>query len=176
MLTLVLGGMRSGKSRYAESLVVRSGLGPVYVATACPDTEDQDLLERIAAHRKRRDGSWRTVEAEDLAGVLERTLEAGSMVLVDCVALWLGRVMSEGGVAEEAMAGLCAVVERCETPLVLVSQEVGLGMVAMSGLGRGYQDALGLLNQRLAELADEVVLVAAGCPLRLKPPAGVPPA
>jgi adenosylcobinamide kinase / adenosylcobinamide-phosphate guanylyltransferase len=166
-LVLVLGGARSGKSRFAEKLVTESGLQPVYVATAEPG--DTEMAERIADHCARRGPAWRTVDAPLL---LEATLDAEASgqraLLVECLTLWLSNLMHEGDNAEGRSRALCETAGRLPGLRVLVSNEVGLGLVPDTPLGRKFRDAQGRLNQAMAEEADHVVFVAAGLPLYLK--------
>ena len=167
-ITLVLGGARSGKSRYAEALVSTFPAPWLYVATG--EAHDDEMAERIAAHRARRGNGWHTVEApRDLAGAVAAA-SAGA-VLVDCLTLWLSNLMladadvaAETGRLEEALA-------RTTVPVVLVSNEVGFGIVPDNTLARRFRDAQGRLNQRIAARADRVVLMVAGQPLVVK---GVP--
>ena len=168
-LSLVLGGARSGKSRYAESLV--AALPPpwrapwTYVATAEPG--DAEMAERIASHRVRRGGSWRTIEApRDLAGSLQAAKAAP--VLVDCLTLWLSNLMLAGTEIDAEMERLDAALSAAAAPIVMVANEVGYGIVPDHPLGRRFRDMQGLLNQRIAARADRVVLVVAGLPLALK--------
>lgn len=165
-LTLVLGGARSGKSRYAESLVMEFPPPWLYVATAEP--LDGEMTARIAAHRARRGAEWRAVEApRDLAGALADS-SAGGAVLVDCLTLWLSNLMlADADIAAES-ARLEAVLARLAAPLVLVSNEVGFGIVPDNALARRFRDAQGQLNQRMAARADRVVLMVAGLPLVVK--------
>ena len=168
-LTLILGGARSGKSRYAERLVVGSGLAPVYVATA--EALDDEMAARIAAHRVRRDASWRTVEEPlDLVAVLQKECRPDRAVLVDCLTLWLTNLMVNERPVVEEVEGLVAALPDLSGPVVLVSNEVGLGVVPTDPMARAFVDHAGWLHQRIAEQADVVVLVAAGLPLRLKSP------
>jgi adenosylcobinamide kinase / adenosylcobinamide-phosphate guanylyltransferase len=168
---LVLGGARSGKSSYAEGLVTASGLAPVYVATAEPG--DGEMAERIGHHRASRGATWRTVEEPlDLEATLAREGVEGSAVLVDCLTLWLSNLMHAGIDLEARSRALCEEVRRAAGLLVLVSNEVGLGLVPDTPLGRRFRDAQGRLNQAVAQAADHVVFVAAGLPLFLK---GTPP-
>jgi adenosylcobinamide kinase/adenosylcobinamide-phosphate guanylyltransferase len=165
-LTLVLGGARSGKSRLAEGLVRWSGLSPVYIATA--QAWDEEMAARIAAHRTDRGPGWRTVEAPlDLAAPLAGAA-AGEAVLIDCATLWLTNVMLGGGDVAAAETGLLAALAACAAPVVVVSNEVGLGIVPDNALARAFRDAQGRLNQRLAAQAGLVVFVAAGLPLVMK--------
>jgi adenosylcobinamide kinase/adenosylcobinamide-phosphate guanylyltransferase len=165
-LTLVLGGARSGKSRYAEGLITAGAPPWTYVATA--QAGDDEMAERIAAHRARRHAGWQTIEApHDLAGAVAAA-SAHAPLLVDCLTLWLtNRMLAEAdldaeiGRLEEALA-------RRAGAAVLVSNEVGYGIVPDNALARRFRDAQGRLNQRLAARADRVVLVVAGLPLVVK--------
>jgi adenosylcobinamide kinase/adenosylcobinamide-phosphate guanylyltransferase len=156
MITLVLGGARSGKSAVAERLAARAA-GPVtYVATAAVDPGDPDHRARVAAHQSRRDATWATVEAgTDLAAVLRAT--AGT-VLVDSLGTWL---TAHADLAPDT-AALCAALQARQGDAVVVSEEVGLGVHPSSELGRRFRDALGLVNVAVADVADEVLLVVAG--------------
>jgi adenosylcobinamide kinase/adenosylcobinamide-phosphate guanylyltransferase len=165
-VTLVLGGARSGKSAYAEKLVEGTG-GGLYLATA--EAGDGEMAERIREHRRRRGTTWTTVEEPlDLAGALGRYTSPERPVLVDCLTLWLSNIMAANlDVTAEAEAlGRCLV--RLPGPVVLVSSEVGLGIVPGTELGRLFRDHAGRLNQTVARIADRVVFVAAGLPLVLK--------
>ena len=168
-LSLVLGGARSGKSRYAETLV--SALPPPwqapwnYVATAEP--RDAEMAERIASHRARRGASWRTIEApRDLAGSLQAV--GAAPVLVDCLTLWLSNLMLAGANIDAEMERLDDTLAGAAAPVVMVANEVGYGIVPDHPLGRRFRDMQGVLNQRIAARADRVVLVVAGLPLALK--------
>ncbi len=166
-LTLVLGGARSGKSRLAEALVLGSGLAPVYIATA--EAHDDEMAARIASHRADRDGrGWRTVEAPlDITAALAG-VAAGEAALLDCATLWLSNaLLAKADLAAEEAALLLALAA-CAAPVVVVSNEVGSGIVPDNALARAFRDAQGRLNQRLAAAAGLVVLVAAGLPLVLK--------
>jgi adenosylcobinamide kinase/adenosylcobinamide-phosphate guanylyltransferase len=166
-LVLVLGGARSGKSAYAERLVSESGLPAVYVATA--QAGDPEMAERIAAHRRRRPPAWRTVEApRDLESVLETEAGEGRAVLVDCLTLWLSNLMFSDADVETRGATLAVMAKQVAGLRVLVSNEVGLGLVPDTPLGRRFRDAQGRLNQKIAAIADRVVFMAAGLPLVLK--------
>jgi adenosylcobinamide kinase/adenosylcobinamide-phosphate guanylyltransferase len=178
-VTLVLGGARSGKSRYAEALLDRHPGRRVYLATA--EVLDDEMAVRVGAHRARRDEDWKTVEEPlALAAALKAETEQGAAVLVDCLTLWLGNLLGvahkrgvahEGGEAREIEAeidGLIASIGQFGGPVVFVSNEVGLGIVPDNALARQFRDHAGILHQRLAEKADRVVFVAAGLPLTLK--------
>ena len=172
--TLVLGGARSGKSSEAERLVLESGLAPAYIATATAG--DGEMAERIALHRARRGPAWTTREEPlDLLGALEAEAGPGQAVLVDCLTLWLSNLLfAERDLAAET-AALAAALPTLAGPVVLVSNEVGLGLVPETPLGRRFRDAQGRLNQAVAAAVPRVLFVAAGLPLILKPPAGSAP-
>jgi adenosylcobinamide kinase/adenosylcobinamide-phosphate guanylyltransferase len=168
-LTLVLGGARSGKSRHAERLVLESGLVPVYVATA--EALDAEMAARIAAHRARRGAGWRTLEEPlDLAGTLEKECGPDRAVLVDCLTLWLSNLMVARRPVRADTARLAELLPRLPGMLVLVSNEVGLGVVPAAPMARAFIDHAGWLHQSIAEQADVVVFMAAGLPLHLKSP------
>lgn len=167
-VTLVLGGARSGKSSHAEALVRASGLARIYVATAA--AHDAEMAERIARHRADRaaDG-WRTVEEQiDLAPVLVREARPDQAVLVECLTLWLSNLMLAGRDIPAEQQRLLAALHAAGGPVVLVANEVGLGLVPETPLGRAFRDAQGRLNQAVAARAHRVVFVAAGLPLVLK--------
>jgi adenosylcobinamide kinase/adenosylcobinamide-phosphate guanylyltransferase len=167
---MVFGGARSGKSRYAERLVLASGLAPVYVATA--QALDDEMAARLAAHRARRGATWRTIEEPlDLTGVIERECGRDRTVLVDCLTLWLTNLMVAERPVRAEMDRFLAALARLPGALVLVSNEVGLGVIPTDAMARAFIDHAGWLHQRIAEQADVVVLMAAGLPLHLKSPA-----
>ena len=166
-VTLVLGGARSGKSRYAESLVDRHPGRRTYLATA--EVLDDEMGARVKAHRDRRDSDWKTVEEPlDLATALKAETEQGAAVLVDCLTLWLGNLLGAARDAEQEIEGLIAAVGQFGGPVVFVSNEVGQGIVPDNALARRFRDLAGSLHQRLAEKADRVVFVVAGLPMNLK--------
>jgi adenosylcobinamide kinase/adenosylcobinamide-phosphate guanylyltransferase len=184
--TLILGGARSGKSDWAVHLAQQSGRPVVYVATASPG--DPDMAERIAAHRAARPPSWRTVEAPlDLDVALRENARAGDLALIDCLTLWVSNVVLQrtAGASEpdglppglwrdveaQLLIGVNEVVGRAQergVSLVLVSNEVGMGIVPSFELGRGYRDVLGRVNRAVAARADAVVLMIAGLPVDLR--------
>ncbi len=169
-LTLVLGGARSGKSRYAEQLVEQAAAGGTYCATA--EAGDAEMVERIAAHRARRGAFWWTVEEPlALAAVVAAEARPQRPLLIDCLTLWLSNLMLTGRPVEDEAETLCAALKLAAGPVVLVANEVGMGLVPETPLGRRFRDAAGRLNQDIAALADRVVFVAAGLPLVLKPEA-----
>lgn len=162
MITLVLGGARSGKSAVAERLAAERPRPVTYLATAGVDPTDPDHAARVAAHVARRDPSWATVEAAvDLAEVLRAT---SGTVLVDSLGTWLTAHRD----LEVDAEGLCAALRARTGDAVIVSEEVGLGVHPSSELGRSFRDALGALNVAVADAADEVLLVVAGRVLPLE--------
>lgn len=166
-ITLVLGGARSGKSRYAERLVEAAAAHGTYCATAEPG--DDEMAARIAAHRARRGAFWHTVEAPlALAGTIAAEAAPERPLLIDCLTLWLSNVMLVERPVEAEIAALHAALRDADGPVVLVANEVGMGLVPETPLGRRFRDAAGWLNQEMAALADRVVFVAAGLPLVLK--------
>ena len=158
----MLGGARSGKSRFAESLLADEAAVD-YIATATDRPDDAEWTQRIAEHRARRPTNWTTIETTDIAAVLRRD---GPAVLVDSITLWAAQAMDDA--FDERCAALGAAWAETSRRVVLVSDEVGSGVVPGTESGRRFRDALGLLNQRLAAAADEVHLVVAGLPLRLR--------
>lgn len=168
-LTLVLGGAASGKSAYAETQVLGAGTSPVYIATA--QAFDAEMTAKIAAHRQMRGPGWRTVEEPlDLPAALA-TATAGDAVLIDCATLWLTNLILSDADISAAQSGLLAALATCPAPVVIVSNEVGAGIVPDNALSRQFRNAQGRLNQTLAAQADRVVAVMAGLPLVLKAPA-----
>jgi adenosylcobinamide kinase/adenosylcobinamide-phosphate guanylyltransferase len=163
-VTLVLGGARSGKSRHAERALAGCDR-PVYLATA--EILDAEMAERVARHRAARADAWETVE-EPLAVPQRLAALAGRAVLVECLSLWVSKLLLAGRVVEREAAALVDALPRRAAPTVLVANEVGLGIVPENALARAFRDHAGRLNQRVAAAADRVVLVAAGLPLVLK--------
>ncbi len=169
----ILGGARSGKStfaqRLAETAAREGGLRPVYLATA--RVLDGEMEQRVAAHRKSRGGEWTTIEEPvDLVSRLEGQ-RAPSVVLIDCLTLWLSNLIEEGLTddailrATERLADACAALD---SPVIAVSNEVGCAIVPDNPLGRRFRDLAGLANQRMAARADEVFFIAAGIALKMK--------
>lgn len=166
-ITLVLGGARSGKSSHAERLAAETSPNRVYIATA--QAFDDEMATRIAHHKSRRDSSWRTVEAPlGLSGAITAEAVPDRVVLVDCLTLWLSNLLLADRDIEEESDALIAALENAAGPLILVSNEVGLGIVPDNALARAFRDHAGRLNQRVAEVADKVVFLAAGLPMTLK--------
>jgi len=173
-VTLVLGGARSGKSRYAEGLIETAAMHGTYCATAEPG--DAEMTARIAAHRARRQevgggDFWHTVEAPlELPSVIVSEAAADRPLLIDCLTLWLSNLLLADKCVGAETRALCAALGEAAGPVVLVANEVGLGLVPETPLGRRFRDAAGRLNQEVASLADRVVFIAAGLPLVLKEP------
>jgi adenosylcobinamide kinase/adenosylcobinamide-phosphate guanylyltransferase len=170
---LVLGGIRSGKSEWAESVIGRSGYPVCYLATGVL-TDDDDWAARVSAHRDRRPGHWSTVETTDVAKQL-RSDDTGP-TLVDDIGGWLTAALDRaqawtGGSARADVDDLVDAVAEYQSDLALVSPEVGLTVVPETAAGRRFADELGVLNQRLAAVCDRVVLVVAGQPVTVKEPA-----
>jgi len=169
-LVLVTGGARSGKSRFAEQRLGELAPGGPWRYVATAEALDDEMRARIAHHRARRGERWRTVEApRALADAVRAPAEAG--VLVDCVTLWLSNLML-GGAADDALLAaadeVAAAARQSGVPVVFVTNEVGGGIVPEHALARRFRDVAGWVNQRLAAACDEVFLVAAGLPLRLR--------
>ena len=163
-IILITGGARSGKSRLAEDRALAFGPA-VYIATA--QAHDAEMAARIAAHQARRGAGWTTVaEPLDLTGALEATDRAPR--LVDCLTLWLTNVMLADRDWRAEAGGLLAALDRQRNPVVLVTNEVGMGIVPDNALARAFRDAAGALNQMIAARADEVTLAVSGLPLRMK--------
>jgi adenosylcobinamide kinase/adenosylcobinamide-phosphate guanylyltransferase len=170
--TLVLGGARSGKSRYAEGLILGGAQAGTYIATA--EAGDIEMAARIAEHRARRHNIgrgdfWRTIEVPlDLTEAIVTHAAPTRPILVDCLTLWLSNLLGAGRIVEHESEALCGALRDAQGPVVLVANEVGLGLVPETPLGRQFRDAAGRLNQAVAAQAQRVVFVAAGLPLVLK--------
>ena len=168
-LTLVLGGARSGKSAFAESLVLRSGLRPLYLATA--QALDEEMRRRVEHHRRGRGDAWTLVEEPlELSDALRAESRPDRAVLVDCLTLWLTNLLLAERDPVLESDRLLAVLTAPPGPVVLVSNEVGQGIVPTNALARRFVDEAGRLHQRLAAAAQSVVLVTAGLPQHLKRP------
>jgi len=162
-VTLVLGGARSGKSAYAERILG----GGLYLATA--EAKDAEMKARIERHRARRGSGWKTVEEPlDILRVLQDHAAPEGPVLVDCLTLWLSNLMAAGRDWQAAADDLVANLPKLKGPVVLVSNEVGLGVVPANALARAFVDAAGITHQRIASIADRVVFMTAGIPTVLK--------
>ena len=169
MRMLVLGGARSGKSRYALQLATRRWKHPLYLATA--EVKDEEMAQRVQAHRQARGARWWCVEEPlDIANVLTNSTVDTDGILVDCLTLWLSNVLLQEGedTYKKRRQALLDAVRNIRRNLILVGNEVGLGIVPEHELGRKFRDLAGWLHQDLAAAMDTVVLVVAGLPLALK--------
>lgn len=169
MRELILGGARSGKSRLAEQRARDSGLDVLYVATA--QAGDDEMAARIAAHRARRPPEWTTIEApHGLGAALGSHGRRDRLLLVDCLTLWLGNLVHDETHLDTEWRALLKTLPGLPGEIVLVSNEVGLGIVPDNALARRFRDAAGRLNQDVAAACERVTFVAAGLPLTLKAP------
>jgi len=181
MKRLILGGVKSGKSHYAEQCakqwLARSAGAEnavVYVATAEVREDDEGFAARIARHQVQRPTGWRTIEeALNIDAIISAASNRQQCVLVECLTLWMSNVLCKEALSEEARLSqriddLCAVIEAYDGELILVSNETGLGIMPPNALARRFGDEMGMLHQRLAALCDEVVLTVAGLPHFLK--------
>ena len=166
-VTLVLGGARSGKSRFAEGLIAGHPGRPVYLATA--QGGDAEMAARIRRHRARRSDGWTTIEEPlELPRALASATRDNAAVLVDCLTLWLSNLMAAGRNAESETQALVDALPGLGAPIVFVSNEVGLGIVPDNAMARAFRDHAGFLHQAIAAAADRVYFIAAGLPLLLK--------
>lgn len=167
VVTLILGGARSGKSAYAEEQIITLNRPAIYLATA--QMGDGEMAERIALHRARRGDRFRTVEEPlDLPGALQRLRTENKPILVDCLTLWLSNLMAAQKDTAQETKRLLAALAHPGADIILVSNEVGLGIVPDNALARAFRDHAGRLHQDIARIAGRVVFVAAGLPLALK--------
>lgn len=165
---LVLGGARSGKSRHAQQRIEAVPGRLAYIATA--QALDPEMADRIARHRADRGERWHTIEAPvDLPRAIRQAGTACDAMLVDCLTLWLSNLMLAGHGIPFAVAALLDALTDCPVPIAVVANEVGLGIVPENPLARRFRDEAGRLNQCLADACSEVVFIAAGLPLVLKP-------
>ena len=166
-VTRVIGGARSGKSRYAETLIEAAAPSALYLATA--EARDPEMAERIGRHRARRDPRWTTVEEpRALRQALAREARANRPMLVECLTLWVSNLLEAGSDVAAETAALAASLPLSGGSVVFVANEVGLGIVPDTPLARAFRDHAGRLNQAIAARADRVVFIAAGLPLMLK--------
>jgi len=169
---LVLGGCRSGKSRYAEEWINSRFERKLFVATLAAAANDEEMQRRVELHRKRRDDTWQTVEVPlQLTTILLRHQHEADVILVDCLSMWISNCllaeMTDAAIEEEVVK-LAETVQKLAVPVVLVANEVGLGLVPDNQLGRRFRDLAGWANQQLASVCAKVTFVAAGLPLTLK--------
>ncbi len=166
-VTFLLGGARSGKSRLAQEYAESFGGPLIYLATGQPF--DSEMADRIARHRIDRGPRWRTVECPlELPAAVTREAVDGAVVLVDCLTLWASNLLLADADAASACAALIAALATADGPVILVSNEVGLGIVPDNALARRFRDDVGRLHQAVAAVADTVYFVAAGLKLQLK--------
>jgi adenosylcobinamide kinase/adenosylcobinamide-phosphate guanylyltransferase len=164
---LILGGARSGKSRRALALAEQFGRRPIFIATA--EALDDEMADRIRRHQEERSGKWTTIESPlDLSSAIERASDIGDVCVIDCLTLWLSNLMHHGRDVSVETERLCKTIELSSASVVLVSNEVGLGLVPETPLGRTFRDEQGRLNQTLAKICDRVEFIVAGLPLALK--------
>ncbi len=170
MRQLILGGARSGKSRLAERLALQSGLEVTYIATAT--VGDEEMGRRIEQHQLRRPPHWRLVEEPlALAQVLQQHAESKRLLLVDCLTLWMSNLLcsEQPALLRREVDALLDILPGLAGQTILVSNEVGMGIVPMGALSRQFQDEMGVLQQRVAAHSERVILTLAGLPLVLKP-------
>lgn len=165
--TLFIGGARSGKSRLAQQFAEDSRGELVFVATA--EAFDDEMRDRIARHRRDRDARWRTVDSPiDLPGTIDRESGQGRTLLIDCLTLWASNVILAGDDIDAAGERLTAAITAAQGTIVLVTNEVGWGIVPDNALARRFRDVAGRLNQRVAAVVVDVRLIVAGCTLSMK--------
>ncbi|MGJ8532367.1 MAG: bifunctional adenosylcobinamide kinase/adenosylcobinamide-phosphate guanylyltransferase [Alphaproteobacteria bacterium] len=165
---LILGGARSGKSTYAEKMVLACGNAPHYVATS--QIFDDEMKQRVHQHKQRRGTQWSvTEEPLNLCEAIEAVPTSSSAILVDCLTLWLSNLMHHDRNVDVETSQLLELIPRVGQPIVFVSNEVGMGIVPENALARAFRDHQGRLNQSLAAIVDRVDFIAAGLPLNLKP-------
>lgn len=166
---LILGGARSGKSRHAQSLAESFSGSLLYVATG--EAYDDEMAARIARHRDDRGPRWQTLEAPlALAEAVRAQSAPDRLLLVDCLTLWCSNLMHVAADVPAATADLVAALAEASGPILLVANEVGLGIVPDHALARAFRDAAGHMNQAIAAAADHVTFIAAGLPISLKQP------
>lgn len=168
---LVLGGARSGKSAYAQARAEALDGRLIYIATA--QAFDAEMVDRIAQHRADRDARWTTIEEPlDLPAAIEANSHADTIVLVDCLTLWASNLLLADHDLGAALQALTKAVAGCQGPVILVANEVGLGIVPDNALARRFRDYAGSINQAVAAAAGEVVMMFAGLPMTIKPAPG----
>jgi adenosylcobinamide kinase/adenosylcobinamide-phosphate guanylyltransferase len=164
---LITGGARAGKSRYAERLMTARPAEHAVIATATAG--DAEMAERIARHKAERDKTWETIEQPiSVRAAIRNAARPDRLVLVDCLTLWISNLMGEARDIEVEMQGLVGTLKIAAGPVIIVSNEVGLGIVPDNPLARAFRDNLGRANQLVAAAADVVVFMAAGIPIILK--------
>jgi adenosylcobinamide kinase/adenosylcobinamide-phosphate guanylyltransferase len=169
LIELILGGVRSGKSRLAEQRAQESGLDVIYLATAL--IKDAEMQARVAHHQARRPAHWQLIEtSRHLAQSLRQTARADGCVLVDCLTLWLTQLLCDASEAElqQEIADFLSVLPTLPGQIILVSNETNMGIVPLGELSRRYCDEVGRLHQQLGQLCHQVTLLVAGLPLKVK--------
>lgn len=167
MLTFIIGGARSGKSRRAQLLAEAMGSELVFIATAQPF--DDEMADRIARHRSDRDDRWRTIEAPvELSRAIGQEAQPGRVLLIDCLTLWASNILLNDMGWQVAADALVAALKVPCCPIFVVSNEVGLGIVPDNALSRRFRDNVGSLHQQIAEVADRVEWMVAGLSLQMK--------
>lgn len=167
MITFIIGGARSGKSRFALQKASLQSIRKMYIATAQP--LDDEMRERIERHRQERSDEWMVSEEPvNVASLIKDSHNKYDIILIDCLTLWLSNLIQTGLDIEPEIESLIKALGDCQSSLFIVSNEVGFGIVPDNALSRRFRDMSGLLNQRVAEIADEVYLVTAGIPLKIK--------
>jgi len=165
---LILGGARSGKTGYALGLAAQSRGERLYIATSEPG--DEEMRERIGRHRQERGDTWRTIEEPiDIHRVVREESAPGRIILLDCITLWLSNLSASSRDIDTALASLISSIQTASGPVVLISNEVGMGIVPATSLGREFRDWQGRANQRIAAACEAVTLMYAGIPVILKP-------
>jgi adenosylcobinamide kinase / adenosylcobinamide-phosphate guanylyltransferase len=169
-ITLVIGGCKSGKSRHALHLAEKGASRKIFFATCVPF--DEELKERISRHKEERDGTWKTVDVPvELPEAIGAHDEEGAVLLVDCLTLWINNLLmasEDQRRIDENVTKLMAALSAARCPVILVSNEVGAGIVPENRLARLFRDAAGVANQRIAAQADEVIYMVAGIPMTIK--------
>lgn len=172
-IQLILGGARSGKSAFAEKLAIESGLPVTYIATA--QVYDDEFKLRVQHHKDRRPKNWQLIEAPHyLAAALQANSHAGAVIIVDCLTLWLAQCICPDCAPPEGVdwaherANFLDILAKLQGNIILVSNEVGMGIVPLGEINRQFQDEQGRLNQAVANIADKVSFIAAGLPINLK--------
>ena len=176
MKSLILGGVKSGKSRLSEQRVKRwltqkenSNAAVIYLATAENREADEEFTARISRHKKQRPNSWKTIEEPlEISQIITDASGKHQCVLLECLTLWMSNILQEENLVAQRIDYFCQALEAYEGEIILVSNETGLGIMPANALARRFGDELGLLHQRLATLCDEVVLTVAGLPYYLK--------
>lgn len=166
-ISLVIGGARSGKSRFGEHLALSLNENPLYIATA--EIHDEEMQDRIDLHRQDRDERWTTLEEPiNIAPIITSHSTSDKTILLDCLTLWLSNLMGQDRDIEKETATLCQTLEKYQGNIILVANEVGQGIVPDNALARQFRDHAGRLNQSIAQVADNVIYMVAGLPMIAK--------